>query len=74
MIRGCISASGVGDDVKADGIMNEEKYHRILIQYVIPPGKLATVLWHNGDCKHTANAVKANLDRKTHKGTFLVMD
>lgn len=74
MIRGCISASGVGDDVKADGIMNEEKYHRILIQYVIPPGKLATVLWLNGDCKHTENAVKANLDRKTHKGTFLVMD
>lgn len=30
--------------------------------------------FHEDDPKHTANAVKANLDRKTPSGTLSVMD
>lgn len=47
-----------------------EKYHRMLIPYVIPSGKCLIgqdfIFQHNMDRKHTASAVKAYLDRKTH--------
>ena len=35
----CISASGVGDILRIDEIMNAEKYRQVLINYGIPPGK-----------------------------------
>ena len=36
---GCISASGVGDIVRIDGIINAEKYRQVLFHYAIPSGK-----------------------------------
>lgn len=60
-----ISASCVGDPVKIYGIVNLEKYNRILIHHVVPSGMFLTdnglILQHHND----PNAVKACLDRKT---------
>ena len=39
LVWGCISASGVGDIVRIDGIMNAEKYRKVLIHHAIPSGK-----------------------------------
>lgn len=39
MVWSCISASGVGDPVKIEGIMNIEKCHQVLHQYAIPSEK-----------------------------------
>ena len=33
---GCISAGGVGDLFKVDGIMNAEKHKQILIHHAVP--------------------------------------
>lgn len=49
--------------VKIDSIINTEKYHQILTH----KEKKSLILQHGKDPKHTANAVKTNLDRKTHK-------
>ena len=35
MVWGCLTANGVGDLVKIDGIMNTEKYRQILIHHPI---------------------------------------
>ena len=39
LVWGCISASGFGDIVQIDGIMNAEKYRQFLIHNDIPSGK-----------------------------------
>ena len=39
MVWGCLSANGVGDLVRIDGIVNTEKHRQILIHYAIPSGK-----------------------------------
>ena len=57
---GCISASGVGNIVLINGIMNAEKYREILMHDAIPSGKgligngLEVFQCHS-DSKHTAN-------------------
>ena len=38
LVCGCISASGAGDIVRIDGIMNAEKYRQVLIHHAIPSG------------------------------------
>ena len=35
MVSECLTANGVGDLVRIDGIMNAEKYGRILIHHAI---------------------------------------
>lgn len=62
-----ISASCVGDPVKIYGIVNLEKYNRILIHHVVPSGMFLTdnglILQHHND----PNAVKAcSLPRPQH--------
>ena len=39
LVWGCISASGVANIVRIDGIMNAEKYRQVLIHHAIPSGK-----------------------------------
>lgn len=61
-----IPASGVGDLVNIDGIMNSKKeYSQILIRHAMPSGKhqIGNCLIFQYDSKtiHTANAVKAQL-------------
>ena len=38
-VWGCISANGVGDLVRINGILNAEKYRQILIHHAIPSGR-----------------------------------
>ena len=68
MVSGWISASGVGDIVCIDGILNAKKYWQILIHDAIPSGKHLIGNWiifqHDNDPKHTAHAVKSYLERK----------
>ena len=76
--EGCISVSGVGDIVRIDGIMNAEKYRQVLIHHAILSGKRLIgngfTFQYDNDPKHTANAVKSYLERKTAKKTLTVMD
>ena len=78
MIRGCISASGVGDIVHLDGILNAEKYRQIHIHYAINSRKRLIgncfLSQHDNDPKHTARAAKSYWERKTTDRTLTVMD
>ncbi len=65
-----ISASGVGDIVRTDGIMNAEKYRQVLIHHAISSGKRLIgngfIFQHdNNDPKLTAKAAKSYMERKT---------
>ena len=77
LIWGCISASGVGNIVRIDGIMNSEKHRQVLIHNAIPSGKRLIgngfIFQHDNNSKHTANAVKSYLERKTADKTLTVM-
>ena len=72
LVWGCISASGVDNIVRLDGIMNAEKFRQVLIHHAIPSGKHLIgngfIFQHGNDPKHTANA------RKTADKTLTVMD
>ena len=76
----CISASGGGNIVLIDGIMNVEQDRQVLIHHAIPSEKhLQTqgngfIFQHDHDPKHTANAVKSFLERKTANKPLTVMD
>ena len=78
LVWGCIYASGVGDIVRIDGIMNAGKYRQVLIHHAIPSGKRPVancfIFQHDNDPKHTAYAVKSYLERKTADKTLTVMD
>ena len=67
-VWGCISANGVGDLVRINGILNAEKYRQILIHHAIPSGRrmMGTkfILQQDNDPKHTANVIKNYLQRK----------
>ena len=67
-VWGCLSANGVGDLVRIDGIMNAEKYKQILIHHGIPSGKRLIgnkfIFQQYNDPKNTANIVKRYLERK----------
>ena len=56
MVWGCISASGVGDIVRIDEILNAKKYRQILIHHAIPSGKCLIgncfIFQRNNDLKH----------------------
>lgn len=70
-----ISASDVWNLVKIDGIMNTEKYHQIFIHHAIPSAKCLIgscfIFQYDNDPKHTANTIKAYLDRKTNNETVM---
>ena len=78
MVWGCISANGVGDLVKIEGIMNAEKYRQLLIHHAVPSGKRLIgngfIFQHDNDPKHTSNVVKAYLQKKEEAGTLTVLD
>ena len=66
LIWGCISASGVGDIVRIDGIMNAETYKQVSNHHVIPSGKCLIgnvfIFQHNNN---TGNAVKSYLEKNS---------
>ena len=78
LVRGCISASGVGDVVQIDGIMNAEEYKQVLFFHAIPYRKSQIgnvfIFQHDNNPKYTANAVKSYLVRKTADKTLTIMD
>ena len=37
--RGCVSANGVGDLLKINGVLNAEKYQQIVIHHAAPSGR-----------------------------------
>lgn len=73
-----ISTSGVGELVKTDGTINREMYCKILINHMIPSGKIVIgsgfIFEHDIDPKLTVNAVKTHLNRKTHNAALSVID
>ena len=76
-VWGCISANGVGDLVRINGILNAEKYRQILIHHAIPSGRrmIGTkfILQQDNDPKHTANVIKNYLQRKEEQEVLEVM-
>ncbi|XP_063351830.1 laforin isoform X2 [Pelmatolapia mariae] len=68
----------VGNLINIDGIMNAENYHQIFIHHTISSGKhlmsSSFIFQRDNDPSHTANAVKAYLDRKRHKKRLSAMD
>lgn len=63
---------------KLNGIINTEKYHWILIHHERPSEKYLIgknfIFLPDNDLKHTANAVKSYLNRKTHEEKLSVID
>ena len=55
--------------------MNAEKYRQDLINHAIPSVKcvIGFIFQHDHDPKHTANAVKSYLERKTADKTLTVV-
>ena len=57
-VWGCISAEGVGDLVRVDGIMTAQRYKQILIHHAVPSGRRLIgenfIFQHDNDPKHTA--------------------
>lgn len=51
-----------------DAIMNPEMYGQTLIHYLISSGKhlICLIFQDDSDARHTANAIKAYLNRKKH--------
>lgn len=76
-VWGCISANGVGDLVRINGVLNAEKYRQILIHHAIPSGRRMIgpkfILQHDNDPKHTANVIKNYLQRKEEQEVLEVM-
>ncbi|MBN3274473.1 TCB2 transposase, partial [Polyodon spathula] len=76
-VWGCISANGVGDLVRINGLLNAEKYRQILIHHAIPSGRHLIgpkfILQHDNDPKHTAKVIKNYLQRKEEQGVLEVM-
>ena len=68
IVWGYLTANGVGDLVRIDGIMNVEKYRQILIHYAIPSGKhlIANgfLFQQDNGPKQTAQKVKKLLKAK----------
>ena len=77
-VWGCISAGGVGDLVRIDGIMNAEKYRQILIHHAIPSGRRLIgprfTFQQDNDPKHTANKFKRYLKRKEDQCVLELME
>ena len=55
---GAISASGTGDLVKIDGIMDNKVYHNILVRHRVPSGSRVIgprfIFQEDNDPKHSA--------------------
>ena len=76
-VWGCISANGVGDLVRINGVLNAEKYRQILIHHAIPSGRRMIgpkfILQQDNDPKHTAKVIKNYLQRKEEQEVLEVM-
>jgi hypothetical protein len=75
-VRGCISANGVWDLVRINGLLNAENYRQILIHHAISSGRHLIgpefILQHDNDPKHTAKVIK-NYQHKEEQGVLEVM-
>ena len=76
-VWGCISANGVGDFVRINGLLNAEKYRQILIHHATPSGRHLIgpkfILQFDNDPKHTAKVIKNNLQRIEDERVLEVM-
>ena len=77
-VWGCISAGGVGDLVRIDGIMNAKKYRQIFIHHAIQSGRRLIgprfTFQQDNDPKHTANKFKRYLKRKADQAGLELME
>ncbi len=59
MVWGAISASGRGDLVKIDGIMDKKIYYNILVRHGVPSGSRLIgsgfIFQEDNDNKHSSN-------------------
>lgn len=76
MVWSCTSASGMGDLITINGIVNTEKE----ISDFDPPctdvwkaSRWCFICWHDDEPKQTANAIKAYLCRKTHNEHYYLL-
>lgn len=78
MVWGAISASGTGDLVKIDGIMDKKVYHNNLVRHGVPSGSHligpGSVYLEDTDPKHSSNYCQNYLRHKDSAGTLEMMD
>ena len=83
MFWGCFGGLRVGDLHKVVGIMEQNKYHQILVRHAMPSGQRifgadghAWWFMHDNDPKHTSNKVKSYLTSKQNdnKSKMKVME
>ena len=71
MVWGSVCSKGAGDLIKIDRIVNQKKYHSILVRHALPSGK-KLIGWgfhfnfQDNDPKHTSKLCKNYLSQKNH--------
>ena len=78
MVWGAIAASGTGDLVKIDGIMDKKVYHNILVRHGVPSGSRLIgpgfIFQEDNDPKHSSKYCRNYLRQKESAGTLKMMD
>ena len=78
MVWGAISASGTGDFLKIDGIMDKKVYHNILVRNGVPSGSRLIgpgfIFQEDNDPKHSSNDCWNYLRQKESAGALKMMD
>ena len=78
MVWGAISASGTGDLVKIDGIVDKKVYHNILVRHGVPSGSRLIgpgfIFQEDNDPKHSSTFCRNYLRQKESAGTLKMMD
>lgn len=73
----CISAKGVGDSVRINGLLIAEKYRQTLSHRAIPTGRHLIgpkfILQHDNDSKNTAKFIKSDVQRQEEHRVLEVM-
>ena len=68
MVSGAICASGAGDQVKIDGIMDKKVFHNLLVRHGVPSGCQLVgqgfIYEEDDDPKHASNYFNNYLQRK----------
>ena len=74
---GAVTASGIGDMVKIDEIMDKKVHHNLLVRHAIPSGRRLLgsnfLLQDDSDPKHSCHYCRKYLRQKEASGALKVM-